>query len=93
MKKLNSAEIRNLLAEYDYFTLRELDNIMMENGYYSVADDGCYQDCIDSLNIVYTAMNTNECEIQIFFNDIEETEEDEGLDQTIISNWTVEEFL
>lgn len=57
-----------------------LDNLMNDSGYYSVFDDGVTENIKNDKNIVYTAKDTNECEIQIFFeitinNGEDETEE------------------
>lgn len=45
----------------------DLDNFMMESGYYSVFDDGVTADIKQDGNVVYTATDSNECEVQIFF--------------------------
>lgn len=52
------------------FTFIDLDNIMMEYGYYSVMDDGWDMEIIDSQDVVYTNTTTNECEIRIFFENL-----------------------
>lgn len=46
----------------------ELDNYMMQNGFYSVFDDGIIEYIKHDLNVIYTAIETNAAEIQIFFN-------------------------
>lgn len=66
MKKLNAEEIKKeLLNEEMSFT--DLDNFMMESGYYSVFDDGATENIKQDKNVVYTATDSNECEVQIFF--------------------------
>jgi hypothetical protein len=73
MKKLNVEEIKKgLLNEEMSFT--ELDNVMEENGYYSVFDDGVTENVKQDGNVVYTATDSNEYEVQIFF----EITEDHG---------------
>lgn len=64
MKKLNAEEIKKeLLNEEMSFT--DLDNFMMESGYYSVFDDGATENIKQDKNVVYTATDSNECEVQI----------------------------
>ena len=63
MKK-NVNELREML-EGKELTFIELDNIMMENGYYSVFDEGATENIKWSQNVVYTAMDTKECEVCI----------------------------
>lgn len=76
MKKLAVKEInKELLNEEMSFT--ELDNFMMANGYYSVFEDGVTEDIKRDENVVYTATDSNECEIQFFFN----ITVDNGLDE------------
>lgn len=45
----------------------DLDNEMMVSGYYSVFDDGVTGDVKGAKNVVYTAKDTNECEVIIDF--------------------------
>lgn len=61
MKKLNAEEIKKeLLNEEMSFT--DLDNFMMENGYYTVFDEGATFDIKWCKNVIYTATDTNEAE-------------------------------
>lgn len=77
MKKLNVEEIKKeLLNEEMSFT--DLDNFMMESGYYSVFDDGVTADIKQDGNVVYTATDSNECEVQIFFEITIDNGEDEA---------------
>ena len=55
----------------------ELDNIMEINGYYSLLDDGVTSYIKRNLNVVYTAVDTKEAEIEISFIITEDTEVDE----------------
>ena len=66
MKKLNVKELNKELKGNEY-SFEELDNFMMENGYYSVFGDGVTNDIKEDKNVVYTATDTNECEVKINF--------------------------
>lgn len=60
-------EIKNITMSFT-----GVDIYMIEAGYYSVLDDGAVDDIkVDDIKtdkqIVYTACDTNECEIVIFF--------------------------
>ena len=81
MKK-NINELREMLLNKEMsFTM--LDNIMHNSGYYSVFeiyDDGITKDIKNYLTAIYTAIDTNTAEIQLFFeitedNAASETEE------------------
>lgn len=78
--KLNVNELKKKLLNTE-ITFMELDNYMMSNGYYSVFTDGdeVIADVKESKNVVYTAMDTNECEIKISF----EITIDNGADEII----------
>jgi hypothetical protein len=82
MKNLNE-----LVGKEMSFT--ELDNTMMENGFYSVFDDGVTNDVKFNKNVVYTNEVTNEAEIIVNFeitvdNSEDETEENFELKVTSI---------
>lgn len=70
----------------------ELDNYMMNKGFYSVLDDGATIDIKDSKNVVYTNKETNEAEIQIFFNITIDNEPDEVEENFYLEVTLVEEF-
>ena len=82
MKK-NINELRDILLNKEIsFTM--LDSIMCKiAGYYplrAIYDDGIIKDIKDYLTVVYTAVDTNTAEIQLFFeitkdNAVDETEE------------------
>ena len=82
MKK-NINELRDILLNKEMsFTM--LDSIMCKiAGYYplrAIYDDGIIKDIKDYLTVVYTAVDTNTAEIQLFFeitknNEAGETEE------------------
>ena len=69
-----------------------LDNTMYNNGYYTVFNDGVTKDIKNDLNVVYTAMDTNAAEVQIFFEitaDNGEDEVEEAFDLKVID---IQEF-
>ena len=91
MKKLAVKEInKELLNEEMSFV--QLDNFMMENGYYSVFDDGVTEDIKRDENVVYTATDSNECEVQIFFNITVDNGEDEAEEAFILKVIDVQAF-
>lgn len=65
MKKLVN-EIKKVLVNKE-MSFVELDSCMVENGYYSVLDDGATDDIKADRRVCYTACDTNECEIRINF--------------------------
>nr|DAH61458.1 MAG TPA: hypothetical protein [Caudoviricetes sp.] len=58
-------EIKSLVNNEMSFA--ELDSYMVENGYYSVLDDGATDDIKADKCVYYTACDTNECEVRIRF--------------------------
>ncbi|MFQ9545284.1 MAG: hypothetical protein ACLR02_09730 [Clostridium sp.] len=91
MKKATVEKIRTefLGKEINFYNL---DNYMSENGYYSVFDDGAIEDIKADKNVVYTGLDTNECEVIIEFEitiDSSEDEAEENFDLKVIS---VEKF-
>lgn len=91
MKKLAVKEInKELLNEEMSFT--ELDNFMMENGYYSVFDDGVTEQIKQDRNVVYTAVDTCEAEVQIFFEILIDNEKDEAEESFILKVINVTNF-
>ncbi|MBZ9693376.1 hypothetical protein [Clostridium sp. M14] len=91
MKKLMVNELKEMLENKEMDFL-ELDNKMVQSGYHSVFDDGATADIKEDKNVVYTAIDTNECEIIINFEitiDNGEDEVDESFELKVIS---VEEF-
>ncbi len=65
MKK-NVSELKEML-EGKEMSFIDLDNIMMENGYYSVFNEGAIENIKWSQNVIYTATDTKECEVCIDF--------------------------
>ena len=91
MKKLNAEEIKKeLLNEEMSFT--DFDNFMMESGYYSVFDDRVTADIKQDGNVVYTATDSNECEVQIFFEITTDNGEDEAEEAFCLVVKDVQEF-
>ena len=69
-------EIKKELANKEmYFS--ELDAYMVENGYYSVFDDGATEDIKADKCVFYTACDTDVCEIKINFEITIDCGEDE----------------
>jgi len=91
MKKLNVSEIRLELLDKE-MSFTELDNFMMENGYYSVFDDGATEEIKYDKNVVYTALNSGECEILIDFDITIDNGEDESISAFYLRVNSVEKF-
>ncbi len=91
MKKATVEKIRTefLGKEVNFYNL---DNFMMENGYYSVFDDGAIEDIKADKNVVYTAMDTNECEVIIEFEITIDSSEDEAEENFDLKVTSVEKF-
>lgn len=75
MKKLNVTELSKELVGKE-ISFMELDNFMMESGYRSVFEDGIGENVQEDGNVVYTAEDTLEEEIQIYLEVLESSEED-----------------
>lgn len=91
MKKMNVEELRNELLNEEFWFYK-LDNFMEENGYYSVFDDGITEAIKRDKNIGYTATDTNECEVQIFFDITTDNGPDEAEEAFILKVTDVQEF-
>lgn len=65
MKTLANEIKKALVNKEMYFS--ELDAYMVENGYYSVLDDGVVEDIKADKCVFYTACDTDVCEIKINF--------------------------
>lgn len=70
----------------------ELDNYMMDQGYYSVLDDGITEDIKNDLSVVYTSTETNEAEILINFIITFNNGEDESEEAFYLKVTGVESF-
>jgi hypothetical protein len=66
MKKLVN-EIKKVLVNKE-MSFVELDSCMVENGYYSVLDDGATEDIKADKCVFYTACDTDVCEVKINFS-------------------------
>lgn len=55
----------------------DLDNFMIDQGYYSVFDDGTTENIKNDLSVTYTSTETNEAEILISFEITLNNAEDE----------------
>ena len=89
MKKLNVTELSKELVGKE-MSFMELDNFMMENGYRTVFESGIGENIQEDGNVVYTAEDTLEDEVQIFFNVLESTEENSDIFTLKVTS--VEEF-
>ena len=70
----------------------ELDNIMAKNGFYSVLDDGVMEDIKRDKNVIYTGLESGECEIKINFEITIDSGEDEGAEAFYLKVTSVENF-
>lgn len=91
MIKLNSNELREQLVGQE-MSLMMLDDFMSSNGYYTVFNDGATRNIKSDLCVVFTALDTNECEIIVHFEIILENGEDEIEESFILKVTSVEEF-
>ena len=70
----------------------ELDNVMVKNGFYSEADDEIMEDIKRDGNVVYTGVETGECEIKISFEITIDSGEGEGPEAFYLKITNVEKF-
>jgi hypothetical protein len=91
MKKLNVNELKESLLNKE-FSFIELDNFMSQNGYYTVMDDGVTSNIKEDLNVVYTALDTQECEVQVSFEITINNGEDEIEESFYLNVLNIEEF-
>ena len=91
MKKLTVEQLRKELLgkEVNFYNL---DNFMMTNGYYSVFDDGAIEDIKEDKNVVYTAVDTCECEVIINFTITIDNSKDEAEENFIMLITSIEKF-
>lgn len=82
--------VKNLIGKEMNFS--DFDNEMEDIGYYSIFDDGATGQIKVDGNAVYTAKETGECEIQVFFTITFDSGEDESADAFILKVEEVEEF-
>ena len=93
MEKLSVEELKRELVE-DETTIAfiDLDSFMASYGYYSVFDDGITEAIKRDKNIVYTAEDTCECEVQIFFEIVIDNGPDEAEENFILKVTDVQNF-
>ena len=91
MKKLNVKELNKELKGNEY-SFEELDSFMIKSGYYSVFDDGVTNNIKEDKNVVYTATDTNECEVKIRFEITVNNGEDEIEEAFYLKVIDIEEF-
>lgn len=89
MKKI---EMLNKELVNNEMEVEELDNMMVENGYYSILDDGVIEDIKRDKKVVYTGVNSGECEVVVNFEIAIDNGEDEVIDAFVMKVISVEEF-
>lgn len=89
--KLNVNELKNELLNCE-MSFVDLDNFMMDNGYYSIFDDNVTEQVKSSRSVVYTATDTNEAEIVISFDITIDNAEDEAETAFELKVTDIEEF-
>ena len=89
--KLNVNELKNELLNCE-MSFVDLDNFMMDNGYYSIFDDNITEQVKSSRSVVYTATDTNEAEIVISFDITIDNAEDEAETAFELKVTDIEEF-
>ena len=93
MRKLTVNEIKEELVTIEtIIDFGDLDSFMTNNGYYSVLDDGVIEAIKRDKNVVYTAIDSNEYEVQIFFEIVIDNGEDEAEEAFILRVTDVQEF-
>lgn len=93
MRKLTANEIKEELVTIEtIIDFGDLDSFMTNNGYYSVLDDGVIEAIKRDKNIVYTAIDSNEHEVQVFFEIVIDNGEDEAEEAFILRVTDVQEF-
>lgn len=70
----------------------ELDNRMIELGYFSVFGSGAEHNIHEDQNVVYTSRDTMECEVQFFFVIIHDHGENEDETSFILKIIKVDKF-
>ena len=91
MKKTNINELKEMLLNEE-MSFMFLDNTMYNNGYYTVFNDGVTKDIKNDLNVVYTAMDTCEAEVQIFFEITIDNKPDEVEESFYLRITDIQEF-
>lgn len=89
MKKI---EMLNKELVNNEMEVEELDNVMVENGYYSILDDGVIEDIKRDKKAVYTGVKSGECEVVVNFEIVIDNGKDEVIDAFVMKVIGVEEF-
>ena len=84
-------EIKKALVNKE-MSFVELDYYMVENGYYSVLDDGATEDIKADKCVFYTACDTDVCEVKINFEITIDCGEDEDVAAFILKVTDVSEL-
>lgn len=104
IKKLVKGElgmIENLRSELvaKEMSFMELDNYMMQKGFYSVWDDGITESIKQDKNVIYTCQDikndvvVNEISVQIFFDITIDNGKDEAEESFYMKIEEIEEYL
>ena len=91
MKKLTVEKIRKELLGKEIF-FADLDNFMMTHGYWSVFNDGVTEEIKETKSVIYTAVDSCECEVIINFTITIDNSEDEAKENFIMLITSVEKF-
>lgn len=89
MRKIE--ELKKVLENKE-MSFMDLDNIMSENGFYSVLDDGVTEDVKADKKVVYTGAETGMCEVVVELEITIDSGEDEGSEAFYLKVTSVEKF-
>lgn len=89
MRKIE--ELKNVLGNEEMHFM-ELDKAMVENGFYSVRDDGVTEDIRRDKNVVYTGVESGEREVIVTFEVTIDGGEDEGPESFYLRVTKIEKF-
>lgn len=85
-------ELEKVLGNEE-ISFMELDNVMTQNGFHTVLDDGTYVEYIKrDGNVIYTGVKSAMCEIKITFEITIDNGEDEGPESFYLKITNVEKF-
>ena len=70
----------------------DLDNYMMEHGFYSVFNDGATDNIKECGNVVYTGLESKEAEVIIYFTITIDSAEDEAEEHFYVLINEIDEF-
>lgn len=72
--------------------LVKLDELMIENGFYSVLDDEAIADIKKDKKVIYTGKKSGMCEVIVNFEIVIDNGEDEAIDAFVMKVTSVEKF-